>query len=542
MDALQVNSRAIHDEAEYEQEPEHEPEMNSFGSSSDEKESVGAPEKVATTEEHRQQQSGQDLERQQTMRSTASYQETYPEGGLQAWLVVAGSWFAMIASMGLMNSIAVFQAYTLSHQLEGHSEGTVGWIFSIYTFLAFFGGVYIGPVFDKYGPRWLLIAGCACTVGALVGMSFCTGMALFQYSAALAFTPTTESRSIPFTSRLYSRLLLFSLLCSAPCVHLLLFMTLAPLIVTKADHPLSELYQFILSFGILGGLGTSLTFTPCIAAVGHWFKARRGFATGLASTAGGIGGIVFPLMLTALFDRIGYGWATRVLALICLVCGLVGISLVRSRLPPAQNAKAHPDFRIFRQIPFLLTTLSIFLLEFSLFIPLTYIATYAQDQGFGTTFAYHLLPIMNAGSVIGRALPGYYADVVGAFNVCLFSVALSLASCLCIWLPLGHTKAGIIVFSLLFGFGSGNSIAIAPVCIGRMCKTQEYGRYYATTYTVVSFACLIGIPIAGSIVQANGGSYTGLIIFTSCIYVGSAFFLVLAKTWQLGWKNWRARY
>ncbi|KAK1255814.1 hypothetical protein MKX07_008073 [Trichoderma sp. CBMAI-0711] len=477
MDALQVNSRAIHDEAEHEQEHEHEPDMNSFGSSSDEKESVGVPEKVATTEEHRQQQSGPDLERQQTMRSTASYQETYPEGGLQAWLVVAGSWFAMIASMGLMNSIAVFQAYTLSHQLEGHSEGTVGWIFSIYTFLAFFGGVYIGPVFDKYGPRWLLIAGCACTVGALVGMSFCT-----------------------------------------------------------------ELYQFILSFGILGGLGTSLTFTPCIAAVGHWFKARRGFATGLASTAGGIGGIVFPLMLTALFDRIGYGWATRVLALICLVCGLVGISLVRSRLPPAQNAKAHPDFRIFRQIPFLLTTLSIFLLEFSLFIPLTYIATYAQDRGFGTTFAYHLLPIMNAGSVIGRALPGYYADVVGAFNVCLFSVALSLVSCLCVWLPLGHTKAGIIVFSLLFGFGSGNSIAIAPVCIGRMCKTQEYGRYYATTYTVVSFACLIGIPIAGSIVQANGGSYTGLIIFTSCIYVGSAFFLILAKTWQLGWKNWRARY
>ncbi|KAL6691788.1 major facilitator superfamily domain-containing protein [Trichoderma pleuroticola] len=476
MDAHQVNSRAIHDE------DDPIPEFNNPESSDDKASAVDAGEKGATTGGNEKQLSPQqvnddDLERQHTMRSTASYQETYPEGGLQAWLVVAGSWFAMIASMGLMNSIAVFQAYTLSHQLKDHSEGTVGWIFSIYTWLAFFGGVYIGPVFDKYGPRWLVIAGCACTVGALIGMSFCT-----------------------------------------------------------------ELWQFILSFGILGGMGTSLTFTPCIAAVGHWFKARRGFATGLASTAGGIGGIVFPLMLTDLFARIGFGWATRVLALICLVCGLIGISLVRSRLPPAKNATAHPDFRIFRQIPFLLTTLSIFLLEFSLFIPLAYIATYAQDQGFGDAFAYHLLPIMNAGSVIGRALPGYYADVVGAFNVCIFSVVLSLVSCLCVWLPLGHTKAGIIIFSLLFGFGSGNSIAIAPVCIGRMCKTQEYGRYYATTYTIVSFACLIGIPIAGSIVQANGGSYTGLIIFTGCIYVGSATLLMLAKTWQLGWKNWLAAY
>ncbi|KAL6836034.1 major facilitator superfamily domain-containing protein [Trichoderma sp. SZMC 28015] len=478
MDANQVNSRAIHDD-----DADLVPEFNNLESSDDKASAVDAGEKGTTTGTNekelspQQQVNDDDLERQHTMRSTASYQETYPEGGLQAWTVVAGSWFAMIASMGLMNSIAVFQAYTLSHQLKDHSEGTVGWIFSIYTWLAFFGGVYIGPVFDKYGPRWLVIAGCVCTVGALIGMSFCT-----------------------------------------------------------------ELWQFILSFGILGGMGTSLTFTPCIAAVGHWFKARRGFATGLASTAGGIGGIIFPLMLTDLFARIGFGWATRVLALICLVCGLTGICLVRSRLPPAKNATAHPDFRIFKQIPFLLTTLAIFLLEFSLFIPLAYIATYAQDQGFGDTFAYHLLPIMNAGSVIGRALPGYYADVVGAFNVCMFSVVLSLVSCLCVWLPLGHTKAGIIIFSLLFGFGSGNSIAIAPVCIGRMCKTQEYGRYYATTYTIVSFACLIGIPIAGSIVQADGGSYTGLIIFTGCIYVGSAILLMLAKTWQLGWKNWLAAY
>ncbi|KAL5087487.1 hypothetical protein Trisim1_007707 [Trichoderma cf. simile WF8] len=478
MDANQVNSRAIHDD-----DADLVPEFNNLESSDDKASAVDAGEKGATTGENEKELSQEqvnnddDLERQHTIRSTASYQETYPEGGLQAWTVVAGSWFAMIASMGLMNSIAVFQAYTLSHQLKDHSEGTVGWIFSIYTWLAFFGGVYIGPVFDKYGPRWLVIAGCACTVGALIGMSFCT-----------------------------------------------------------------ELWQFILSFGILGGMGTSLTFTPCIAAVGHWFKARRGFATGLASTAGGIGGIIFPLMLTDLFERIGFGWATRVLALICLVCGLTGICLVRSRLPPAKNATAHPDFRIFKQIPFLLTTLAIFLLEFSLFIPLAYIATYAQDQDFGDAFAYHLLPIMNAGSVIGRALPGYYADVVGAFNVCMFSVVLSLVSCLCVWLPLGHTKAGIIIFSLLFGFGSGNSIAIAPVCIGRMCKTQEYGRYYATTYTIVSFACLIGIPIAGSIVQADGGSYTGLIIFTGCIYVGSAILLMLAKTWQLGWKNWLAAY
>ncbi|KAH0596870.1 hypothetical protein MHUMG1_05178 [Metarhizium humberi] len=458
MDVYQVNSRVLHDDGEtYVVE--------------------NGNQDTITNSNKAEDQGTNNLEKNTTQVSSASYEESFPEGGMRAWLVVLGAWFALMSAMGLMNTIAIFQAYTLSHQLKGQSEGTVGWIFSLYNFLAFFCGVYIGPVFDKYGPRWLVIAGCITTVTGVVCMSFC-----------------------------------------------------------------KELWQFILSFGVLCGVGTSLLFTPCIAAVGHWFKRRRGFATGMASTAGGIGGIIFPLMLTSLFDQIGYGWATRALALICLVGGVIGIVLVRSRLPPAPNATAHPDFRIFKQVPYTLTAIGIFLLEFSLFIPLAYISTYAQHKGFSEKFAFHLLPIMNAGSVVGRALPGYYADVVGPFNVCLFSVVLSLVACLCVWLPLGHTAAGIIVFSILFGFGSGTSISIAPVCIGRMCKTQQYGRYYATTYTVVSFACLIGIPIGGNIVGASGGDYKNLIIFTGAIYVGSAVCLMAAKTTHLGMKNWLSAY
>ena len=118
---------------------------------------------------------GADLEKHQSAASAASTPETYPEGGAKAWSVVLGAWFAMFSSLGLMNTIATFQAYTLQHQLRGYSAGTVGWVFSIYTFLAFFCGVYIGPVFDKYGPRWLVVVGAFCTAGGLVGMSFCVG-------------------------------------------------------------------------------------------------------------------------------------------------------------------------------------------------------------------------------------------------------------------------------------------------------------------------------------------------------------------------------
>lgn len=435
------------------------------------------PNAITATASHRNN-NGTDLEKHPTAVSAASLPDSYPEGGLQAWLVVLGAWFSLFASFGLLNTIAVFQTYTLEHQLSSYSEGTVGWVFSIYTFLTFFCGVYIGPVFDKYGPRWLIVAGTVCTVGGMVLLSFCT-----------------------------------------------------------------ELWQFVLVFGVLLGLGSSLIFTPCIAAVGHWFKRRRGLATGTASTAGGIGGVIYPLMLSRLFNTIGYAWAVRALALICLCCCGVGIILVRSRLPPVHNASPHPDFKIFKKIPFLHLSLGVFLLEFSLFIPLAYISSYAKHQGFSSDFAFNLIPILNASSAIGRILPGWYADIIGPINVCIGSVVLSFVACFCVWLPSGHTTAGVVVFTILFGFGSGTSIAVAPVCVGQLCKTQEYGRYYATTYTLVSFACLIGIPIAGNIVEAQNGGYQGLIILTGGVYVFSMLFLLLAKTSRLGWKQgWKARY
>lgn len=299
-----------------------------------------------------------------------------------------------------------------------------------------------------------------------------------------------------------------------------------------------EYWHFILTFGVLTGVASSLLFTPSIASVGHFFRERRGFATGIASTAGSFGGVIFPMMLESLFVRVGWAWAIRILAFQSLALTAIANFLIRSRLPPAKNASAHPDIRIFRNTAFLWTTIGVFLLEFALFIPLTYISLYALSQGFSLAFSFQILTVLNAASVLGRALPGYFADKVGPFNANIFCVFLSIIACLGVWLPAGHTTPGIIIFAVLFGFSSGSNISLTPVCVGRLCRTQSYGRYYATCYTVVSFACLIGIPIAGTILKANGGDYWGLILTTGIIYAGSLACFVAAKVTSVGWRFW----
>ncbi|KAI1427335.1 major facilitator superfamily domain-containing protein [Xylaria sp. FL1777] len=400
-------------------------------------------------------------------------EETYPEGGVEAWLVVFGSWCGLLAALGILNTIGTFQTYVSMHQLSEYSEGTVGWIFSLYTALTFFCGVYIGPLFDKYGPRWLIGPGSIAVVASIMIISVCT-----------------------------------------------------------------EYWHFILTFGVLNGIGTSLLFTPCIAAVGHFFRARRGFASGIASTGGGVGGVIFPLMLQVLFVRVGWGWSVRILGFISLGLLIISNILLKKRLPAPKNISAHPDFRILKDKAFLLLTIGVFLIEFGLFIPLSYISSYALTNGFNETFAFQLLPILNGASVIGRAIPGWYSDKIGPFNSNLISTGITVFACFVVWLPFGNTTPGLVIFAILFGYSSGNNISITPVCVGRLCHTQNYGRYYATCYTIVSVACLIGIPIAGSIVTATNGEYWSLIVFTGLTQILAVIAIYAAKVVSVGWNPW----
>ncbi|RJE18547.1 Monocarboxylate transporter [Aspergillus sclerotialis] len=227
----------------------------------------------------------------------------------------------------------------------------------------------------------------------------------------------------------------------------------------------TEYWHFMLVIGITGGLGASLIFTPAIAAVSHWFMEKRGG--------------MFPLInyFVVLLTTISCNWHRR------------DRWFSRSRLPkkPFSKKNVLPDFFIFREPKFALTTAGIFFIEWGVFIPISYISSYALDHGISDKFSYQLLAILNAGSFFGRWLPGFFADFLGRFNTLIATVALCLLCVACLWLPAGDNLPVIVVFAVLFGFSSGSNISLTPVCVGQLCKTEHYGRYYATAYTVVSF-------------------------------------------------------
>lgn len=109
-------------------------------------------------------------------RSDTDDPSTYPEGGLRAWLVAFGAFCGMFAGFGVLNSIGIFNAYLQNNQLRGEDESTVSWIFSIYSFMCFFCGLQIGPIFDAKGPRMLILSGSVLLVLSVMLLGLCTGM------------------------------------------------------------------------------------------------------------------------------------------------------------------------------------------------------------------------------------------------------------------------------------------------------------------------------------------------------------------------------
>lgn len=252
---------------------------------------------------------------------------------------------------------------------------------------------------------------------------------------------------------------------------------------------IAEYWHFFMVYSILNGLGGCLLNVPAVASIGHFFLAKRGNATGIAMTAGSLGGIVFPLMLQKLIPSVGFPWATRILGFILVALLIVANLLIRSRLPRKkyEAASVLPDLAVFKDPIFSLVTVGIFLLESALFVPITYITSYAVSHGASSAFGVQILALLNAGSVVGRLLAGWLADRFGRFNMLILTVALCTIANLALWLPAGGSKALLIVFALLFGFASGSNLSLGPVCVGQLCKTENYGRYYSTCWTVVSF-------------------------------------------------------
>ncbi|KAF1985775.1 monocarboxylate transporter [Aulographum hederae CBS 113979] len=395
-----------------------------------------------------------------------------PDGGMQAWLVVAGGFCCLFVSFGWINCIGVFQNYYEKNQLRDMSPSTIAWIPSLEAFMMFLFGPVVGKLYDNYGPRWILLTGSFFHVFGLMMTSISSKYYQFilaqgicsPFGASLIFYPAMSVCSTWFFKR---RALAFGIMAAGSSLGGVIFPIMIEQLLPKVGFGWSMRIAAFLILGLL--IIANLTVRSRVPP--------------------------FP----------------RPLVLMEFVAPL-------------------------KETPYTLVVIGSFLFFLGMFLPINYLIVQAQQVGMSARLAGYLIAILNALSLFGRVLPGYLGDRFGRFNVIIILTFFTSIITFALWIPARANAPIIVFAALYgFGSGTFVSM-IPAVIAQISPDMTKIGVRTGTCFVFISIAALVSNPIGGALVEARGGDFLGAQIFAGCVMFGGGVALVAARGVQVEWK------
>ncbi|KAL2837685.1 major facilitator superfamily domain-containing protein [Aspergillus pseudoustus] len=327
--------------------------------------------------------------------------QSAPDGGLVAWLVILGCWCASFCSFGWLNSVGIFQEYYQNDLLREYSTSTVSWIPSLELFFMLAMGPIVGVIYDRYGPRWLLLVGS------------------FMHVFGLMMTSLSTK---------YYQLLLSQGLCSAIGVS----MIFQPSVTCAAgwfDHNRGAAFGILFTGSSIGGIVLPILVTHLIRTTGFGWAMRT--------------------------------CAFLMLALLVVT----NLTVRPFTPPTARKLTRTELVKPLRESQFVFLTLGMFIFTYGFYVPINYLPVQALAAGMSTNLVQYLVPILNAGSLFGRLSAGLLGDRIGRFNIFIIVCYLSGISILALWLTDSSTPALIAFAVLFGFFSGAYVSLLTPLIL-----------------------------------------------------------------------------
>ncbi|KAM5352807.1 hypothetical protein ACJ41O_005529 [Fusarium nematophilum] len=297
----------------------------------------------------------------------------------------------------------------------------------------------------------------------------------------------------------------------------------------------TEYYQILLSQGVCSAIGVSAIFQPALSTIHGWFDSKRGAAFGILSTGSSLGGVIFPIMVSRLIAKVGYGWSMRICAFMILGLLIVANLTVKSLHPPRpQKVSGAQLLRPFREAEFVFLILGFFCFTYGIFVPINYLPVQALEAGVAPHLVEYLIPILNAASLFGRIFSGIMGDKIGRYNIFIIVCYLTAVWILALWIPC-NTTAGIIAFAALFGFCSGAYVSLIAPLVAQISPFPEIGFRTGIVFFISSLGGLTTNPINGEIISKPDG-WIGMKVFAGVFCVVGTTFILTARVHRVGWK------
>ncbi|KAI0433204.1 monocarboxylate permease-like protein [Xylaria sp. FL1042] len=297
--------------------------------------------------------------------------DDFPDGGLEAWLVVLGGSLILFCSFGIVNCSGVFVEYYANGPLSDYSSSDITWITSLQAFLITGSNLVMGRLFDSYGTRWIL------PIGTVV------------YSLGLMF--------LSLSTKYYQIVLSQGIVSGIGA---------AAVFNCASNSTITWFYKYraaalgiVVAGSSIGGIVLPILMSHLIPMIGFpWTVRILGF-------------------------------------IVLLFCGIASFTVRSRLPPRPKPFHFAELVTPFKEPRFALIVIASFFFFWGLYLPFNYLNIQAQQQGVNPTLIPYILPIVNAVSIPGRIIPGILADRIGRFNMMILIAALSGVVTLALWVP-----------------------------------------------------------------------------------------------------------
>lgn len=284
------------------------------------------------------------------------------------------------------------------------------------------------------------------------------------------------------------------------------------------------LYQVLLAQGFCVGTGGGIAYIPALTIVSTTFTTKRPLAIGIASIGSSVGAVIFPVMFRQLQPKIGFPWAVRCIAFVCLLMAIVACVILCRRPGQKSRSRSLIDWKAFREPSYMLFSVSLTCVMLAYYVPIFYVASYGRVVVHTTTsLSFYMVAIVNGSSCFGRIMPYLIVAYVKPIFSLLFVVVAS-AIAMFTWIAVSDV-AGFIVWACYWGILSGVIVTGPTAIIAHpvFCPSPNWmGTRLGMMWGISSFGALAGTPIAGALVNLDQASFLRAQIFAGCVMSGAA--------------------
>jgi len=283
----------------------------------------------------------------------------------------------------------------------------------------------------------------------------------------------------------------------------------------------TNLAMFYMSFLIVGlGGAICISMVPMIV-IARWFKKNVGKASGILAVGFGAGGLFAPLLVNAID---AYGWQTTMVYLTVgmLILGIPLSFLFRSRpeeygLLPDGTAQGDIEgsstYDFSMEPREALKTQAFWSIGIATMLQMTALNAVAVHQmpyltslGMERAGAAVVVLIFSMVTLVSRLTFGFLADIFPKKHVMALSLGLTSAGLLIFELIDVSSFAFIVLYAVVYGFGSGGATPLRMPITREYFGTKKFGTIFGLLTVFTMFGTVSGAPVAGWVFD-TGGAY-----------------------------------